>query len=167
MSASLDALPPELQLNIFRSLLPEDVDDLDRTDLGKLRSVCKSIHPSATEIFFERYYMLVRKKNDIYVESRSFQLLRDNPRLALLVRCVWIAVAATGPKWLRQQAAFGYWGTPTEDRMLNMACDATGMCPSESPDLKLDANSKSEGQSPDLSEPDRYFTTDQCDIIRD
>jgi hypothetical protein len=60
MAASLDAMPPETQLHIFRSLLPKDPDDIDRDDLGALRLIFKALTAAATEVYFERYFLLVR-----------------------------------------------------------------------------------------------------------
>jgi hypothetical protein len=125
MAQSLDTMPAELQLNVFRLLLPHP-DETERPDLADLRLTCKSVLSSATDVFFERYYLLLRKENDIYVEPRSFQLLRKHPRYAALVRTVWIALAIAPPGWLRQQAAFGH-GDATGDTTLNLAYKATDM----------------------------------------
>jgi hypothetical protein len=77
--------------------------------------------PSATEVFFERYYMLLQKEDDIHVESKSFRLLRENSRLSALVRHVWIAVATVSPSWLRWQATFGRDSSPNEDTTMRLA----------------------------------------------
>lgn len=107
MSGSLDALPVELQLNIFRSFLPQDdLDEIDRTDLVNLRLVCKSVHASASVIFFERSYMLLRMKDNVYVEPGSFRQLRKNSETAARVKHLWVASAAADPDWLKERAAF-------------------------------------------------------------
>lgn len=100
MATSLDAMPAEIQFNIFRSLLPHNVDNIDPTDLANLHFTCRSLLQCATEVFFERYYFLLRKENNVYVESKSFKQLRDDSRLANLVRSVWIALVAADAGWL-------------------------------------------------------------------
>jgi hypothetical protein len=128
MVVSRDTLPAETQLSIFHLLLPEDPNEKDRSDLGKLRLTCKALRPTATELYFESYYMLLRKQGNIYVQPRSLQLLREEPHLAGLVLNVWIAAAAAEPAWLRMQAAFGHY-TPDEETTLDLAYIATDMCP--------------------------------------
>lgn len=127
MSASLDGLPAETQLQIFHLLVPEDPNNPERRDLANLRLTCKALRACATSVYFEHYYLLIRKEEDIYVEPRSHQLFLQRPDLAALVKAVWIAYAAAKPEWLRRQSAFGYDKIPTEDEALEAAYMSTDM----------------------------------------
>jgi hypothetical protein len=112
--ASLDAVPVEIQLNIFRRLVPEDSNEVERDDLASLRLTCTALRAAATEVYFQDFYLLLRKEDNVFVESRSFQQLLKKPHLAALVQRVWIALAAAEPDWLRQASAFGHFCVPDE-----------------------------------------------------
>jgi hypothetical protein len=127
MATSLDAMPVETQLQIFRSLLPVDLDNPDRSALASLRLTCKAVKAAATEVYFERYYLLVRREGSAYVQTLSWELLFQRPDLAALVRSVWIALAAADRDWLRKQAAFGHHTVPDEEKTLELAYRATDM----------------------------------------
>ncbi|KAH8691735.1 hypothetical protein GQ44DRAFT_734136 [Phaeosphaeriaceae sp. PMI808] len=106
MPPSLKSLPAEIQLNIFHRLVPKDPDDPNRKQHAHLRLVCKSFHHAATEVLFEDFFLLIRTKDQAYIEPGSFKLLHQNPHLAALVRRVWVAHAATSPAWLHAQVSF-------------------------------------------------------------
>lgn len=129
MHNSFNTLPQELQLNVFHFLLPDDPEQKEQPDLGHLRLTCKSVYPSATEVFFERFHLLLWQKNNAYVEFKSFQLLRDNPKYAALVRSVWVGLAAANDVWLRKEAALGLWDDPCVEELAELAYKATDMYP--------------------------------------
>jgi hypothetical protein len=113
--ATLETMPAETQLRIFRQLLPKDLDQLRGKDLASARLICRSLRNAATEIFFERHIILLWKVRGVYIESPSVRLLSRNPELAALVKSVWVALASASPAWLERKAAFNFSGTPDPD----------------------------------------------------
>jgi hypothetical protein len=159
--ASLDAVPVEIQLNIFRRLVPEDSNEVERDDLASLRLTCTALRAAATEVYFQDFYLLLRKEDNVFVESRSFRQLLKKPHLAALVQRVWIALAAAEPDWLRQASAFGHCYITDEVTALEAAYKATDMYKYKD----LDGYSSS-GDEVEECKEEEDFTSEQCDTIR-
>jgi hypothetical protein len=95
-SPSNSALPAEILLEVFQYLLPDQMYDSSKKKyLQNLRLTCKDFEPCATGLLFQHYDMVLWLKEDkTSNESRSLDLLSNNPRLAKLVRPVLISVAS-------------------------------------------------------------------------
>jgi hypothetical protein len=98
MAMDLTAMPAEIQLHIFRFLLPQTLDILRGKDLANVRLTCKSVHAAATDVFFERHGLILWiGYGTVYVPDSTLQLCK-RPDLAVLVKSVWIAIAISAPE---------------------------------------------------------------------
>lgn len=167
MSLSLDSMPAETQLHIFRLLLPDDLDQLRGEDLANVRLTCKAVHAAATEVFFERRIILLWKENGIYVESPSVKLLYSRPDLAALVKSVWVALAAAEPEWLSKKAAFDHFAEPTPTKTLELAYKSTYMWLYEKAEEEDDFFVYDDDELFDDCRAEEDFTPAQYEAIRE
>ncbi|KAF2122539.1 hypothetical protein BDV96DRAFT_560958 [Lophiotrema nucula] len=87
-SSTFETLPEELRLKIFRRVEPLLIH------MTNLRLVCKAFVPSATELLFEEYRLVLWLHDDgSFGEQSSFRLLKENPKFAELVKDVKITYA--------------------------------------------------------------------------
>jgi hypothetical protein len=98
MAMDLTAMPAEIQLHIFRFLLPQTLDALRGKDLANVRLTCKGLHAAATDVFFERHGLVLWiGYGTVYVPDSTLQLCK-RPDLAVLVKSVWMAIAINVPE---------------------------------------------------------------------